>query len=212
MSILKKFRKSRRAAKAEFKAAKTKAKAEVKSADKARKRQQKLLSKQEKQLIKSEEKGLKQRRKHELKVATNELEKLRAGRFNTDNVKRYAGAARTAAPLLLPLVYRAIVTGRQQLEERRAKKAGVTTDQLASFAGHGASIKARTQGIRNTVDENSSLPAGFKRDIKERLDDLDAAVDNAELMTPQQRRRAHGSINRDIDLVTQEIQDRITKG
>lgn len=212
MSILKKFRKSRRAAKAEFKAAKTKAKAEVKSADKARKRQQKLLSKQEKQLIKSEEKGLKQRRKHELKVAKNELEKLRVSRFNTDNVKRYAGAARTAAPLLLPLVYRAIVTGRQQLEERRAKKAGVTTDQLASFSGHGASIKARTQGIRNTVDENSSLPAGFKRDIKERLDDLDAAVDNAELMTPQQRRRAHGSINRDIDLVTQEIQDRITKG
>src|SRR5699024_7089382 len=64
MSLLKKFRKSRRAAKAELKAAKTKAKAEVKSADKARKRQQKLLANQEKQLVKSEEKGLKQRRKH----------------------------------------------------------------------------------------------------------------------------------------------------
>ena len=212
MSLLKKFRKSRRAAKAELKAAKTKAKAEVKSADKARKRQQKLLANQEKQLVKSEEKGLKQRRKHELKLANTELEKLRAGRFNTDNVKRYAGAARTAAPLLLPLLYRAIVSGRQQFEQSRAKKAGVTTDQLASFAGHGASIKARTQGIRNTLDENGSLPAGFKRDIKERLDDLDAAVDNAELMTPQQRRRAHSSINREIDMVTQEIQDRITRG
>ena len=212
MSLLKKFRKSRRAAKAELKAAKTKAKAEVKSADKARKRQQKLLANQEKQLVKSEEKGLTQRRKHELKLAKTELEKLRAGRFNTDNVKRYAGAARTAAPLLLPLLYRAIVSGRQQFEQSRAKKAGVTTDQLASFAGHGASIKARTQGIRNTLDENGSLPAGFKRDIKERLDDLDAAVDNAELMTPQQRRRAHSSINREIDMVTQEIQDRITRG
>lgn len=212
MSLLKKFRKSRRAAKAELKAAKTKAKAEVKSADKARKRQQKLLANQEKQLVKSEEKGLKQRRKHELKLAKTELEKLRAGRFNADNVKRYAGAARTAAPLLLPLLYRAIVSGRQQFEQSRAKKAGVTTDQLASFAGHGASIKARTQGIRNTLDENGSLPAGFKRDIKERLDDLDAAVDNAELMTPQQRRRAHSSINREIDMVTQEIQDRITRG
>ena len=212
MSLLKKFRKSRRAAKAELKAAKTKAKAEVKSADKARKRQQQLLANQEKQLVKSEEKGLKQRRKHELKLAKTELEKLRAGRFNTDNVKRYAGAARTAAPLLLPLLYRAIVSGRQQFEQSRAKKAGVTTDQLASFAGHGASIKARTQGIRNTLDENGSLPAGFKREIKELLDDLDDAVDNAELMTPQQRRRAHSSINRDIDMVTQEIQDRITRG
>ena len=212
MSLLKKFRKSRRAAKAELKAAKTKAESDYKSADKARKRQQKLLANQEKQLVKSEEKGLKQRRKHELKLAKTELEKLRAGRFNTDNVKRYAGAARTAAPLLLPLLYRAIVSGRQQFEQSRAKKAGVTTDQLASFAGHGASIKARTQGIRNTLDENGSLPAGFKRDIKERLDDLDAAVDNAELMTPQQRRRAHSSINREIDMVTQEIQDRITRG
>ena len=212
MSLLKKFRKSRRAAKAELKAAKTKAKAEVKSADKARKRQQKLLANQEKQLVKSEEKGLKQRRKHELKLAKTELEKLRAGSLNTYKVKRYACAARTDTPLLLPLLYRAIVSGRQQFEQSRAKKAGVTTDQLASFAGHGASIKARTQGIRNTLDENGSLPAGFKRDIKERLDDLDAAVDNAELMTPQQRRRAHSSINREIDMVTQEIQDRITRG
>src|SRR5699024_3265527 len=212
MSILKKFRKSRRAAKAEFKAAKTKAKAEVKSADKARKRQQKLLANQEKQLVKAEEKGLKQRRKQELKLAKTELEKMRAGRFNTANVKRYAGAARTAAPLLLPLLYRAIVTGRQQVEQRRAKQAGVTTGQLATFAGHGASIKARTQGIRNTMDDNQSLPAGFKRDIQDRLDDLDAAIDNAEMMTPQQRRRAHSSINREIDLVTQEIQDRITRG
>src|SRR5699024_12330119 len=112
MSILKKFRKSRRAAKAELKAAKTKVKAEVKSADKARKRQQKLLANQEKQLIKSEEKGLNQRRKHELKLAKTELEKLRAGRLNTDNVKRYAGAARTAAPLLLPLRNRAILSAR----------------------------------------------------------------------------------------------------
>src|SRR5690625_7106302 len=178
MSLLKKFRKSRRAAKAELKAAKTKVKAEVKSADKARKRQQKLLANQEKQLVKSEEKALKQSRKHELKLAKTELEKLRACRFNTDNVKRYAGAARTAAPLLLPLLYRAIVSGRQQFEQSRAKKAGVTTDQLASFAGHGASIKARTQGIRNTLNENVSLPAGFKRDIKERLDELTAAVDD----------------------------------
>src|SRR5690625_2683033 len=153
MSLLKKFRKSRRAAKAELKAAKTKVKAEVKSADKARKRQQKLLANQEKQLVKSEEKGLKQRRKHELKLAKTELEKLRAGRFNTDNVKRYAGAARTAAPLLLPLLYRAIVSGRQQFEQSRAKKAGVTTDQLASFAGHGASIKARD---RKSTRLNSS--------------------------------------------------------
>ena len=99
MSIVKKIKKARREARAEVKAAKTRVKAEVKEASKAQKRQQKILAKQEKALIKSEEKGLKKRRKHEKKMAQLELDKLKHGRLNKDNVKRYAGALRTAAPL-----------------------------------------------------------------------------------------------------------------
>lgn len=209
MSLLKKVRKLRAQAKAEAKAAKARARAEVKEASKAERRQQKLLAKQEKNLLKSEEKGLKKRRKHEEKMAKQELEKLKAGRFNSDNVKRYAGAARAAVPLLLPLAYRGLVALRENNEKRQAKKAGVSRDQLASFAGHGASLKARTQGIRNSL-EGTDLPAGFKRDVRDRLDELDAATDNAEFMTADQRRRAHSSINTDIDGVTYDIQQRLT--
>ncbi|QPK79042.1 hypothetical protein G7Y31_11190 [Corynebacterium lizhenjunii] len=208
MGIMKTLRKRRMEAKAELKAAKSRVKAEVKAASKAQQRQQKLLAKQEKLLIKSEEKGLKRKRKHEEKRAKQELAKIRAGKINASTINRYAGIIRTAAPLLLPLVYRAIVSGRQALEQRRATKAGVSADEMAAFSGHGAPLKARIAGVRNTL-EDVDVPSGFKRDVNDRLDELEAAVDNAEYMTDQQRRRAHASISSDIDSVTQEIQERL---
>lgn len=208
MGIMKKIRKARREARAEIKAAKTRAKAEVKAADKAKHRQQKLLARQEKALIKSEEKGLKKRRKHEYKMAKKELERIKQGRFNKDNVKRYAGALRTAAPLLLPLIYRGITAAQREVEKKRAQKAGVSAEQLASFSGHGAPLKARTAGIRNSL-KDAQLPAGFKRDVKERLNELDSAIDNAEYMTDQQRSRAHRSISGEIDSLNDEIQAKL---
>lgn len=208
MGIMKKIRKARREARAEIKAAKTRAKAEVKAADKAKHRQQKLLARQEKALIKSEEKGLKNRRKHEYKMAKKELERIRQGRFNKNNVKRYAGALRTAAPLLLPLIYRGITAAQREVEKKRAQKAGVSAEQLASFSGHGAPLKARTAGIRNSL-KDAQLPAGFKRDVKERLSELDSAIDNAEYMTEQQCQRAHRSISGEIDSLNDEIQSKL---
>ncbi|MHB0834073.1 MAG: DUF6474 family protein [Corynebacterium aurimucosum] len=208
MGIMKKIRKARREARAEIKAAKTRAKAEVKAADKAKHRQQKLLAKQEKALIKSEEKGLKKRRQHEYKMAKKELERIKQGRFNKDNVKRYAGALRTAAPLLLPLIYRGITAAQREVEKKRAQRAGVSAEQLASFSGHGAPLKARTAGIRNSL-KDAQLPAGFKRDVKERLNELDSAIDNAEYMTDQQRQRAHRSISGEIDSLNDEIQAKL---
>ena len=56
------------------------------------------------------------------------------------------------------------------------------------------------------------MKPGYKRDINERLDELKAAVDNAEFMTDQQRRRAHRSVSNDIDLITEDIQRNIAEG
>lgn len=209
MNILKRFRKSRSAARAQIKAAQARARAEVKHADKATARREKLLTKAERQLVKSEEKDLKRRRKHEHKQAKLELQKLREGRVNSGTVKRYAGTARAIAPLALPLIYRGLVALRQRGEDRRAHSMGLTSDELSAFSGHGASLKARTNGIRKNLAA-SALPAGFQKDAESRLDELDAAIDNAEYMTAQQRRRAHASIQGDIDGVTDEIQRRIT--
>ena len=209
MNILKRFRKSRSAARAQIKAAQARARAEVKHADKATARREKLLTKAERQLVKSEEKDLKRRRKHEHKQAKLELQKLREGRVNSGTVKRYAGTARAIAPLAQGDQAAVDKRQRQRGEDRRAHSMGLTSDELSAFSGHGASLKARTNGIRKNLAA-SALPAGFQKDAESRLDELDAAIDNAEYMTAQQRRRAHASIQGDIDGVTEEIQRRIT--
>lgn len=211
MGLMKSLRKRRSDAKAAVKAAKARAKAEVKADSKARARREKLLAKQKRAIIKDENKGLKSKRKHQEKMAKMELDKLQTGKFNADNIKRFAGASRVLLPLALPLIYRCITAAQDQFSKRTAQRSGVTPEQMARFSGHGADLKARIQGIRNSLQDTSVKP-GYKRDINERLDELKAAVDNAEFMTDQQRRRAHRSVSNDIDLITEDIQRNIAEG
>lgn len=209
MGVLSGLQKRRAKNRQDIKAAQAKARQEVKESSKALDRRDKLLAKQEKTLLKAEQKGLKDRRKQIQKLANAEYKKRKEGRFNSGNVKRYIQAGRVALPVLIPLAYRGVTQLRGATATGRAKKAGVTPEQLAQFSGHGAGLQARIQGISNSL-QGTDLPAGFKRDVEERLDELRSATDNAEFMTPEQRRRAHSAISGDIDKTTSEIQARIT--
>ncbi|MBV7282220.1 MULTISPECIES: DUF6474 family protein [unclassified Corynebacterium] len=208
MGLFRTIRKARLKSKAEIKAAKARAKKEAKEAAKLEYKRDKLLAKQEKNLLKADRKGMKNKRKHERKRAQQELDKLKAGKFNKKNAQRYAGFARTLAPLLLPLVYRGITWAKEQRIQQRSRKLGVAPEQLAQFNGHGAAVKARIAGISANV-EKSSLPHGFVMDVEDRLKELDAAVDNAEFMTVEQRRRSHASINRDLDQIMHEVNSKL---
>lgn len=208
MGILKKIRKNRLAAKAEIKAAKVRARQEVKESAALDLKREKLLSKAEKNLLKEEKKGLKAKRKHDRKMAENALDQMKQGRINSKNITRWIGAARLALPLLIPVFYRAITSAREQLVSAKANRVGVNPEQLAQYSGHGAELKARIAGVRETVDQGNH-PPGFVLDVKDRLDELTAAVDNAEFMMADQRRRAHSSISSDLGSITQEIQNRI---
>lgn len=208
MGIFETIRSARAKTKAEIKAAEAKVKTEAKNKAKLDLKREKLIAQQEINLLKAEKTGLKARRKHELKMSKQLLAEKKAGKFNKNNVKRWTGTARMLTPLLLPLVYRLSTEVRDQLVQGRARRAGVTPEQLSKYAGHGASLKARIQGVRDTAAK-SHLPQGFVLDVKERLDELDTAVDNSEYMTPQQRQRAHQSIERDLQQVSEQIQDRL---
>lgn len=210
MGLLDKALKKRARYKAEIKAAEKRAAGEVKSAAKADHRRAKLLAKQERELLKAERKGLKAKRKHEKQMAEKKLAQLKAGKFNKDNVKRWTGAARLLAPLAIPAIYRLVTSGKEKLNEQRAQKFGITPDQMAQFSGYGAPLKARIEGIRRSLKRDSIAP-GLRRDVEDRLDELSAAVDNAEYMTDEQRRRAHSSIERDIDQVTNQLQESIQR-
>lgn len=210
MGLMKSLHKRRVQAAAEIKAAKKRASKEVRNRYRSAERREWLLARQEKQLIKAEKKGLKAKRKHDEKMAKNQLEQLRAGKFNKDNVKRWAGAARLLTPLLIPVAYRAITAGREKLDERRARRLGVSAQELAQFTGHGAALQARIHGVRKAVSK-AALPSGFRQDAEHRLDELSNAVDNAEYMTPEQRRRAHSAISADVDALAAEIHQRLTR-
>ncbi|MGD7003514.1 DUF6474 family protein [Corynebacterium halotolerans] len=211
MGILESIRKRRAKTKAEIKAAKSRAKTEAKESAKLDLRRAKLLAKQENNLLKAEQKGLKSKRKHERKQAETELAKIKEGKFNKNKVNRWIGASRLLVPVLLPVAYKAVTATKEKFTEARAHQIGVTSDELARFSGHGAPIKARMQGIRHTLEESKDLTPGFVRDAEDRLEELGTAVDNAEYMTPEQRQRAHSSINRDIDLLVNQIQESLTR-
>ncbi|AKE42167.1 Uncharacterised protein [Corynebacterium kutscheri] len=208
MGLLKKLRKARRQKKIDVKAAQARARQEVKTAAKLELKRDKLLAQQENRLYKSQAKAAKRQHKYNVKEAKEMQKQLRAGRFNASTILRYATALRTIAPFLLPVIYRLITAGREQVSAQRARKLGISTDQLAQFSGHGGPLKARISGIRSSVAA-SSLPVGFKRDVEERLTELVIAVDNSEYMTNDQRTRAHRSITKDLDQITQQIQEKL---
>ncbi|HZK31660.1 MAG TPA: DUF6474 family protein [Corynebacterium sp.] len=210
MGILSTILSQRTKARKEIKAAQSRARQEVKESWKKQARREKLLANLEKDLVKAEQKNLRNKRKHTEKQAKLEYDKLKAGRINPQRVRRWVGAARIAVPVLIPLIYRAITAGREQLVAAQAGQAGISSADLAQFSGHGGQLKARIEGVRATV-RAADLPAGFARDAEDRLDELVTAVDNAEYMSPDQRRRALAAANRDLDKVAQEIQRKITR-
>lgn len=210
MGILESIRKNRAKTKADIKAAQVRARTETRESAKLDLKRAKLLAEQENNLLKAEQKGLKKKRKHQRKQAKTELEKIKAGKLNKDRVNRWLGAGRLLVPVLLPVAYKLATAGRERFTEARAKQLGVSADELAQFSGHGAPLKARLQGIHNTLEESDELSPGFVRDAEGRLQELGSAVDNAEYMTPEQRRRAHSSISRDIEVLVEQIQESLT--
>lgn len=208
MGLLKTILKRRAQTKIEVKAAQARARQEIKSAAQLELRRSKLLAAEEKKLLKNESKLLKAQRKHREKMATAELQRLRKGRLNSGKVLRYSAAIRAMAPLLLPLVYKAVVMVRDANTKSRAQQLGVSVDELAQHSGPGADLKARITGMEKSL-ATYKLPQGFKTDVTERLQALRTAVENADRMSPDQRKRAHRTISADLDELNKEVLARL---
>ena len=208
MGLLKTILKRRAQTKIEVKAAQARARQEIKSAAQLELRRSKLLAAEEKKLLKNESKLLKAQRKHREKMATAELQRLRKGRLNSSKVLRYSAAIRAMAPLLLPLVYKAVVMVRDANTKSRAQQLGVSVDELAQHSGPGADLKARITGMEKSL-ATYKLPQGFQTDVIERLQALRIAVENADRMSPDQRKRAHRTISADLDELNKEVLARL---
>ena len=208
MGLFETIRASRAKTKAEIKAAEARARQLAKDEAKHDKRTAKLLDKAEKRLLKEEKKGLKSKQKHEKQLAKTELQKIQEAGLTKKKAKQWVGASRILLPVLIPLAYRALTAYQERQVNDRARAAGLTSNDIARFSSQGAELKGRVQTIRREVDGNDALDNKFRRDAKVRLDELDAAVNNVEQMNDAQRRLAHETIDRDINKLTAEIQEK----
>ncbi|AWB84875.1 DUF6474 family protein [Corynebacterium liangguodongii] len=214
MGIIETIRKNRARTKAEIKAAEVRARQLAKNEAKAEQRTAKLLDKAEKRLLKEEKKGLKRKRKHEKQLAEAHLKRIEKSGLTKKKAQNFVGAARVLIPILLPLAYKALTTAQQKRIESSAQGHGLTTQDLSRHSGRGAELKARIEALRETTDkaanskQSPSLSASFNRDVNVRLDELDQAVRNAERLAPEQQRLAHSSIERELEEVAAEVQQR----
>ena len=207
MGLFRAIMRSRAEKKALMKAAQARARAEVKEQARLEIRREKLLTKHEARLNKEKKKARKAQQRHESKMAKATLNQLKAGRFSSGTVLRYSAALRAAAPLLLPLIYKAVAMLRAHASERQDSALGVSARDLQGLSGYGASLMTRISGMRSLV-KSADLPEGYRRDCLERLRELETAVRNAENMPDEQRGRAQETVTKDLDSLSAEVSRR----
>jgi hypothetical protein len=154
-----------------------------------------------------------------LKVAEAELKAAREGRLlSPTRIKRLLTVSRLLAPIVVPVVYRAVIAARGVLDERRAERLGVPLREVGQFSGPGARLSARIAGAEQSVrlvSEKNPKDAETKRfvaAVTEKLADLSAAVTAAENMPASQRRAAPAAISEQLDGIDADLLARLGLG
>ena len=214
-----KRRKSRATRKAEARAIKAKAKLEARLSAKNEVRRFKAEQKARNRALKAQLRAQRESDRNALRIAETELKAVREGKlFSPSKIRRFLTIARLLAPVAVPLVYRASISARGLIDERRADQLGVPLSQLGQFSGHGAQLSARISGAEQSLrllaekrDKSAKDPETkqFVSAITDRLSDLSAAVAAAENMPSARRRAAHAAITEQLDGIDADLMARL---
>jgi hypothetical protein len=208
-------RKSRATRRAEARALKAKAKMEAKLGAKNERKRIKASARAEERTAKTQLKAQKNIDRTALKVAATQLRTAREGKLLAPGrIRRTLTASRLLAPVVVPIAYRAAISARGVIDERRADKLGVPLTQLGQFSGAGGRLSARISGAEQSlrlVDgrHDDSETQQFVSAITERLTALAAAVPAAENMPGPRRRAAQSSISEQLDGIEADIMARL---
>lgn len=208
-------RKSRATRRAEARALKAKAKMEAKLGAKNERKRIKASARAEERTAKTQFKAQKDIDRTALKVAETQLRTAREGKLLAPGrIRRTLTASRLLAPVVVPIAYRAAISARGVIDERRADKLGVPLTQLGQFSGAGGRLSARISGAEQSlrlVDERhgDAETQQFVSAITERLTALAAAVPAAENMPGPRRRAAQSSISEQLDGIEADIMARL---
>ena len=209
-------RKSRATRRAEARALKAKAKLEAKLAAKNEKRRIKAAERTEERALRAQVRSQRDADRAAVKVAEAQLKTAQEGKLlSPARVRRALTVTRLIAPVLVPLVYRAVTTARGLLDERRAERLGVPLSQVGQYSGPGGQLSARIAGAERslrTVAEQKPKDAEthqFVIAVTERLTDLSAAVTAAEQMPVSRRRAAHTAMAKQLDAIEADLMARL---
>jgi hypothetical protein len=151
-----------------------------------------------------------------VKVAEAQLRTAREGKLLAPGrIRRTLTASRLLAPVVVPVAYRAAMSARGLIDERRAERLGVPLTQLGQFSGAGGRLSARISGAEQSlrlVAQRSPQDAEttrFVAAITDRLTALAAAVPAAENMPGPRRRAAQTSISDQLDGIEADIMTRL---
>lgn len=136
----------------------------------------------------------------------------KANKARKSTVRNYLGVAKLLTPVLAPLAYRGVTQLRGQIDAARARKLGVSVDQLTDFTGYGAALSARIDGIERALGELVAAhpdDSGFRDETVNRLAELSTAVHAAERMPTPRRRAAHLAVATDLDRVDADLLARL---
>lgn len=209
-------RKSRATRRAEARAIKARAKLEARLAAKNENRRFKAAHRAEEKALRAQIKAQRESDRNALKVAEAELKTAREGKLlSPTRIRRLLTVSRLLAPILTPLIYRAAISARAVIDQRRADQLGIPLAQIGRFSGQGAQLSARIAGaeksLRMVQDKKPKDPETkqFVSAISERLSDLSAAVTAAENMPASRRRAAHAAISSQLDGIEADLMARL---
>ncbi|OBG73511.1 hypothetical protein A5714_01835 [Mycobacterium sp. E2462] len=212
-------RKSRATRRAEARAIKARAKLEAKLAAKNEIRRFKTAHRAEEKALRAQIRAQRDSDRNALKVAEAELKAVREGKlFSPTRIRRVLTVSRLLAPVLTPIIYRAAVSARALVDQRRADQLGIPLAQIGQFSGHGAELSARIAGaeksLRSVQDRKprDAETKQFVTAITDRLADLSAAVTAAENMPAGRRRAAHAAIAAQLDGIEADLMARLGLG
>lgn len=205
-------RKSRATRRAEARAIKARAKLEAKLVAKNEARRLKGDRRAAEKALKTQVRSQRDSDRTALKVAEAELKAAREGKlFSPTRIRRVLTVSRLLAPILTPLIYRAVTAARALIDQRRADQLGIPLAQIGQFSGAGAQLSARIAGSEKSlrlVQDRRPKDAETKQfvsAISERLSDLSAAVTAAENMPAARRRAAHSAISSQLDGIEADL-------
>ena len=209
-------RKSRAVRRAEARAIKAKAKLEARLSAKNEARRFKAEGKRLTKAINANRKAQRDSDRASIKIAETQLKAVREGKlFSPSHIRRGLTIARMLAPVLVPIAYRAAITARGLVDERRADRLGVPLSQLGQFSGDGGTLSARIVGAEQALAKvaqrkpKDAETKQFVAAVTDRLRDLAAAITAAENMPTARRKLAQAAIGEQLDGVDADLMARL---